>query len=852
MLLFTPVCTLCTCMNTLRTMTLLAVTAGFLLDAESYAAGKPEQTRALIAVLQSEAGFYEKARACQQLGDIGTKDAVSALALLLGDEHLSAYARAGLEGIPDASAVAALRSAAATLKGNQRAGVINSLGILRDAKSVDLLSALATSPESGVATEALLALGRIANDRVSKVLRQTLASGSEDLRSAAAAACLIAAETELARGRAAAAARLYAAVRNAKVPISCRTAAVRGAILAIKSRDRSAFLAELLRSENRLIRNAALMTLREVPSSALAEVLNAELEKAAPELQVQLILALQDCHNDKSIAAVKAQVSSNETEVRKTALVVLGQIGGPADVAVFLDAVTKNRSSEEADIARRNLERMEGWEVDSQILRALATANETALRIKLIRLVATRGMTNATPELFRQASAPDTKIRVAAIDGLKAVAGTQDLPTLISYTRSCMEEAVRDSAEAAMVSLCQKSIVPQDAADLVLAELSRTTEPAQRNCWLGVLTSLGSAKVLPILRADLDSANGVVAGAAITHLSNWPDSAPIEDLLVVLESSSDSARRALAFRGAVGLATNAADERQQPDEIIVEWLQRADKAAHTVQERWAILSGLGRLSTIESFRLLVGHLDSDSESEAGVPLVGMSLSLARQGHAIEVKDVLDNLAKTGESEDLRKKAQKVATTILKEGLLVSLFDGGSLAGWEGNMNVWRVRDGMIVGGSMDGNPQNEFLASLQTYTNFVLRLEYKLIGTTGFVNSGVQIHSVRLQQPSHEMKGFQADIGAGHSGCLYDESRRNKFVARGSDKLIKELEKPGDWSRYEIRCSGPRIQIWLNGTRTLEYIETDPTVPLYGLIALQIHGGSKAEVSFKNILIQRL
>ena len=65
---------------------------------------------------------------------------------------------------------------------------------------------------------------------------------------------------------------------------------------------------------------------------------------------------------------------------------------------------------------------------------------------------------------------------------------------------------------------------------------------------------------------------------------------------------------------------------------------------------------------------------------------------------------------------------------------VSLFDGKSLAGWEGETNqVWRVRDGVIVGGSLEGNPRNEFLATLKSYKNFHLRLEYKLVGTQGFV-----------------------------------------------------------------------------------------------------------------------
>ena len=192
------------------------------------------------------------------------------------------------------------------------------------------------------------------------------------------------------------------------------------------------------------------------------------------------------------------------------------------------------------------------------------------------------------------------------------------------------------------------------------------------------------------------------------------------------------------------------------------------------------------------------------------------------------------------------------TPALFAGERQTLFNGTNLSGWEGNTNVWRVQEGVIVGGSMEGNTHNEFLASTRTYTNFVLRLEYKLVGTTGFINSGVQFHSVRLEQPPYEMRGFQADIGAGHSGSLYDESRRNKFMMHADAALIKALEKPDEWNRYEVRCSGPHIQIWLNGTQTADHTETEPSIPLNGLIALQIHGGCKAVVSFRNITIEEL
>ncbi len=182
----------------------------------------------------------------------------------------------------------------------------------------------------------------------------------------------------------------------------------------------------------------------------------------------------------------------------------------------------------------------------------------------------------------------------------------------------------------------------------------------------------------------------------------------------------------------------------------------------------------------------------------------------------------------------------------------SLFDGKTLDGWEGDLKVWRVEDGAITGGSMHGNPRNEFLTTKRSYGNFILRLEYKLIGSEGFVNGGVQVRSVRIPKPPNEMRGYQADIGAGMSGSLYDESRRNKLLAKADPEQIKRLERPGDWNRYEIRGEGPRIRLALNGEQTVDFTETDAGMERDGLIGLQIHGNCKAVISFRSLSIEEL
>jgi hypothetical protein len=182
---------------------------------------------------------------------------------------------------------------------------------------------------------------------------------------------------------------------------------------------------------------------------------------------------------------------------------------------------------------------------------------------------------------------------------------------------------------------------------------------------------------------------------------------------------------------------------------------------------------------------------------------------------------------------------------------VKLFDGKSFAGWEGDTtNTWRISDGELIGGSLEDTvPHNEFLTSTKQYKNFLLRMKFKLTGTEGFINSGVQFHSQRISNPPYEMTGYQADLGDGYWACLYDESRRNKVLAYADTNVVKAVLKKNDWNDYEIRTENGRTRISLNGKQTVDYTENDSTIPQQGFIALQIHGGGKAQVRFKEIYI---
>jgi poly(3-hydroxybutyrate) depolymerase len=177
---------------------------------------------------------------------------------------------------------------------------------------------------------------------------------------------------------------------------------------------------------------------------------------------------------------------------------------------------------------------------------------------------------------------------------------------------------------------------------------------------------------------------------------------------------------------------------------------------------------------------------------------------------------------------------------------VPLFNGKDLSGWEGDAALWAARDGQLVGTSA-GLTYNDFLRTERDYGDFILKLTFRMRDGKG--NSGVQFRSDRL--PPHEMIGYQADLGEGYWGCLYDEQRRKRVLVKASETALNDLHKTG-WNEYTIRAMGSSVRLFLNGKRSVDYTETEPGIKRDGKIAVQMHSGGPMEIAFKDVYIQPL
>ena len=210
----------------------------------------------------------------------------------------------------------------------------------------------------------------------------------------------------------------------------------------------------------------------------------------------------------------------------------------------------------------------------------------------------------------------------------------------------------------------------------------------------------------------------------------------------------------------------------------------------------------------------------------------------------------------------------------------SLFDGETLAGWEGNEDLFRVVEGAIVAGTLDRSIEaDEFLCTRDEYSDFELQLDARM--TDGQI-AGVQFRGQRIPN-STQVGGYQADMGFVPGeiipmvsdlenvdadrpyplwGSLLDEYRPDRsrypdpaapywLLSVPDRELVDRVLNPGEWNHVAVRAMGPSIEIRLNGTTTVEYLEREP-VRQSGLICLQVHAGPPSQAFYRNIEIRRI
>ncbi len=615
-----------------------------LLAAVCTIAARGASEKELIGILESDATVQQKARACQQLAVVGGKDAVPALAGLLGHRELGGYARFGLQPIDDPSVDDALRDAMGRLEGRLLVGVVNSIGVRRDAKAVKGLQALVDDPAKGAAPEALMALGMIATGEAITTIRGVLAGGSPAMRAAAADAALVAAEHLLGAKRNAEAVGLHDAVRDANVPGHLRVAGAYGAMVS-RGAAGIPLVVTALRSDDADMAGVALRAARELPGPEVSTALVAELEKGAPAVQARLIGVLVHRKDASAREAIESLAHSDDAAVRGAALTALGEIGDVSSTGALLKALRGEGVTE----AVGSLKALGGEGVDEAILAGLDGADGAA-RVELIGILADRRCTDAVPALLRETASEDTNAARAAFKALGVLGGAKDLPAVIRSLLAAKSTAVAREAESAVIGMADGH------ADVIVATLESTASPASRVSLLRVLARMGGeGACAAVTRASADS-DAAVRDACVRALASWPDACAVDALLEIVKRTKTEKHRVLALRGYVRLLGRGA--AAQPGLAAARFAE-AMSLAKTVDTRKAVLGALAHVPHRDALALAMSRAN-DKALRAEAELAAVTIARTIMGVESErVRAAADKLAASS-----NKRTAKAARGIL--------------------------------------------------------------------------------------------------------------------------------------------------------------------------------------------
>jgi len=224
----------------------------------------------------------------------------------------------------------------------------------------------------------------------------------------------------------------------------------------------------------------------------------------------------------------------------------------------------------------------------------------------------------------------------------------------------------------------------------------------------------------------------------------------------------------------------------------------------------------------------------------------------------------------------------------KNDRFVSIFDGKTLNGWEGDIQYWRVENGNIVGEITPDKlvKNNTFLIWRGGEPkNFELKLEFR-ISKTG--NSGINYRSEQITEVPFALKGYQADIDGmnRYTGQNYEERGRTTLAYRGQktkiigtddpkasvkdhvknnawtklevteslgDKeALQSLIKADDWNEVHLIVKDNRLQHYVNGTLMSDVTDDDKiNSKMSGLIGVQVHVGPPMKVEYRNIKLKQ-
>ena len=586
-----------------------------------------------VALLDGRATTECKQFLCWQLSLVGGAAETPALAKCLGDADLAVPARFALERIPGEESLATLREALKASQGKLKTGLIDSLGARRDQQAIALIAPAMADSDMETAAAAIGALGLIGGNQAIDALLAAEAHAAAPLRPRLSDALLRCAEDLCKAGQVDRAAAIFEKLTGGERPRAVRIAAVIGRFAAQGEKGSGAVLATLA-SQDPILQEAAVRALREHATPTVLAGLVPAFNTLAPQAQAQLLALFGEYKCLHAVPAVSLALSSDDPAVKQAAIVAAGSLGNSC-VALRLIAMIEQSSDEQQALIRDSVARIPSKNTNKVLIDSLAGA-KPPVQCELIRALSARGATNAVPLLLTAARNDDAKVRREAIVALGKLADAAAGPQVLALLENAGDSG---AIQAAVVAIFGRA---KDSSPVVAAMEKATGE--RKVTLVAILGALRDEKALAAIRTLLKVDDVEVRMAAVRALAQWPDAAPLDDLMALAAASDSPTCKVLALRGVARMAPLATD---RPAEKVADLVIRAMGLATRPDEMKGLLGALASVPCAAGLKTAVAHVkDPAVKNEATMAALTIlqKIDARQQAEAVDAIEQLKAVA----------------------------------------------------------------------------------------------------------------------------------------------------------------------------------------------------------------
>ena len=574
-------------------------------------------------------------------------------------------------------------------------------------------------------------------------------------------------------------------------------------IIAAKGNDCIPELKTVLKSDDRVYRNAVLSFMTPCTDNVLLEAVCAGLEDMEPDTRTDVMNWLGNNDARCCIDEVLACLDDGNPETVIAAIVAAGKIGGEKAGTVLCDMLSGDYSVH----AYNALLSLEG---DLSDLLSEVLKNGEGDMTPYLSLAADRGMKNLAEDFFAVIDKDDENA-LAAKKYLSGVVSNDDAPEIASLLESSAGDDI-EFLQNAMIS----AVEGLDGNSVYSSVCEFMDGSVDASMYYPVLAVSGTDEAVNVL-AEAYSGGSLEAFGGLMAIDNRNASAFLYDAALKDGSIGEKVVPRL-----VELASRYADSPESEYRA----LKDALSICTSDEMKSMVLTALSEINNMRAF-LLAGEYLYD-EGTAYVAAGVVKNIAANTTEEIDYSQLSKYLGKAagifaahGTADDgyavkeINKLLSEVEPVPLSEltpeeermGFRM-LFDGSDLSGWTGDKEGYTVVNGTIDVSAGYGPSGN--LYTVDEYTDFIFRFEFCFVRPG--INNGVGIRTPQGVDAAYD--GMCEVQILDHDDPIYRDL--HEYQVHGSvygvipAKRIK-LKPLGEWNTEEIVVKGDNIKVTVNG-----------------------------------------